>query len=106
MLVALEYIVCRELPFQYTVEDATKLDPVRVSTNAAAPAVAVVGDRDLRTGKGFCGDLEPPPPHPTRSVINPTTTTSVATCRPIPISPARRATITAHNQRHAHQEFP
>src|SRR3989442_1687375 len=50
--VALTRAVVRELPFQRTTELATKLEPVTVSVNAAPPAVALFGLREVIEGVG------------------------------------------------------
>src|SRR5882672_4353831 len=66
--VALPNVVVRSAPFQRTTDEPTKLLPVTVTVNAAPPAAAVLGDRELSVGLGFgavivnvCG-LDVPPP--------------------------------------------
>jgi hypothetical protein len=62
-------VVVRLAPFQRTTEDDTKLLPLTVSVNAAPPAVALVGESELRVGEGFeaalivnvCAPDVPPP---------------------------------------------
>src|SRR4029453_10687307 len=65
-VVELPNVVGRLTPFHCTTEDATKLTPVTVRVNAAAPAVAVLGVRPLTVGAGFRiaklrGAAAPPP---------------------------------------------
>jgi hypothetical protein len=50
---ALTKAVLRALPFQLTADEETKLDPVSVKVNPAAPAVALAGDKEVRVGTGF-----------------------------------------------------
>src|SRR5882762_6702640 len=66
--VALPNVVVRSAPFQRTTDEPMKLLPVTVSVNAAPPATAVLGDREVSVGLGFgavianvCG-LDVPPP--------------------------------------------
>src|SRR5207249_2910883 len=66
--VALPNVVVRSAPFQRTTDEPMELLPVTVSVNAAPPATAVLGDREVSVGLGFgavivnvCG-LEVPPP--------------------------------------------
>src|SRR2546430_3172566 len=66
--VALPNVVVRAAPFQRTTDEPMKLLPVTVSVNAAPPATAVLGDREVSVGLGFgavivnvCG-LDVPPP--------------------------------------------
>src|SRR2546422_935528 len=66
--VALPNVVVRSAPFQRTTDEPMKLLPVTVSVNAAPPATAVLGDREVSVGLGVgavivkvCG-LELPPP--------------------------------------------
>ena len=46
-------VVMRFVPFQLTTEMGMKLVPFTVSANAAPPAVAVLGDIELRDGTGL-----------------------------------------------------
>src|SRR5438876_1305741 len=66
--VALPNVVVRSAPFQRTTDEPMQLLPVTVSVNAAPPATAVLGDREVSVGLGFgavivnvCG-LDVPPP--------------------------------------------
>lgn len=52
-LVELTKVVVRPAPFQRTCELEIKLDPVTVSVKAAPPAVALVGEIEVRAGTGF-----------------------------------------------------
>jgi hypothetical protein len=45
--------VASALPFQFTVEAATKPEPVTVRVNCGPPAVAVAGARRLIAGTGL-----------------------------------------------------
>src|SRR5439155_593156 len=66
--VLLPNVVVRWPPFHCTMDELMKFVPVTVSVNAAPPATAVLGERELSVGLGFgavivnvCG-LEVPPP--------------------------------------------
>ena len=48
--VLLTNVVLRLLPSQFTVELAVKLDPLTVNANAAPPAMAFAGRREVTTG--------------------------------------------------------
>ncbi len=52
-VVALTNVVVSGVPFQSTTDAATKLVPVIVSVDPAAPAVADVCDSDVRVGAGL-----------------------------------------------------
>lgn len=66
--VLLTKVVVRSDPPQRTTEDATKLLPVTVRVNAAPPAVALLGERELSVGTGLLAPVPvtalvaPPPP--------------------------------------------
>lgn len=51
-------MVARAAPFQLTTEFAVKLAPFTVRVNAAAPAVAEEGERDVIAGSGLMGNVE------------------------------------------------
>ena len=51
--VALTNVVGREDPFHRTTDEETKPVPFTVSVNAALPAYADAGDREVTTGGGF-----------------------------------------------------
>lgn len=51
--VELTKVVVRPVPFQRTLEPDMNDDPVTVSVKAAPPAVALVGEMEVRTGTGF-----------------------------------------------------
>ncbi len=51
--VALMYVVVRLDPFQFTTEPLMNPFPLTVSVNAAAPAVALLGDSPIIAGTGF-----------------------------------------------------
>src|SRR3990172_2694501 len=53
--VALTKVVVRSAPFQRTTEDEMKLLPVTVRVKAGPPAVALLGERELRMGVGSAG---------------------------------------------------
>ena len=59
-------VVVRGLLFHWTMEDETKLEPVTVTVNAALPATATLGLRELSAGAGLLmvnvNALEVPPP--------------------------------------------
>src|SRR5438105_4311334 len=48
--VALTNVVVRALPFQRTTEPLTKLPPFTVNVKAGLPAVALLGDSDVKLG--------------------------------------------------------
>ena len=60
--VALTKFVARLAPFQRTTELEMKEEPFTVSVNAPSPALALVGEMDVRLGTGFEGVGVPPPP--------------------------------------------
>src|SRR5262249_28233955 len=67
--VAFTYVVSRLDPFQFTTEPLTNPLPFTVNVNAAVPAVAELGDRDLIAGAWLAAALivniktpELPPP--------------------------------------------
>jgi hypothetical protein len=51
--VALTNVVVRSDPPQRTLELEMKFEPVTVKVNAGSPALAPVGDMEVRTGTGF-----------------------------------------------------
>jgi hypothetical protein len=66
ILVALENVVVRDEPFQFTTEVETKFVPVTVSVNAAPPWLVPAGDSLVTVGTGllmvnvFDADVPPP----------------------------------------------
>jgi hypothetical protein len=54
-------VVVRVLPFHWTLEEETKLDPVTVNVNAAPPAAAELGLRVPLASDGTGLFVEPPP---------------------------------------------
>jgi len=55
-------LVVSAAPFHWTVDEDRKLYPVRVSVNAALPAVAELGLSETMAGTGFGEDWPPPDP--------------------------------------------
>ena len=56
-------VVVRLLPFQRTTEELTNFFPVAVSVNAAPPAVALLGERELSVGEGLFWAVATPATH-------------------------------------------
>ena len=63
--VELTYAVVRFVPFHFTTEPGTKLDPVTVSLNAGLPCAALFGAIDVIAGTGLfttkAAEAVPPP---------------------------------------------
>lgn len=59
-------VVVRIEPFQRTVDEDMKFDPLTVSVKVPPPAPALEGEREVRLGTGLLvtGVLPPPPPPP------------------------------------------
>lgn len=60
-------VVVRGRPFQFTVEDEIKFDPLTVSVKVPPPAEVLVGEIVVMLGTGLFaggggGELPPPPP--------------------------------------------
>ena len=51
--VALVKVVVRALPFQFTTEAATKLEPVTVRVKSESPLLALVGEIEVTLGSGL-----------------------------------------------------
>jgi hypothetical protein len=70
--VLLANVVVRSAPFQRTFELEMNEEPFAVSVKSGSPALALVGEMEVKTGTGFWfwgggGEVPPPPPQlPTR----------------------------------------